>query len=143
MLSFKDFYKENNQILRLYEDIEIEGVGSLKAMSDSGNSAYNVLDGRDVMINGENVSFVTTDKNLPITDKKVVDTIKIHIGSGVNEDRPVVLFNIKFAGGEYKNIPFSIADRSDNDTPVLLGKEFFELLKNANKADVLINVTEV
>ena len=143
MLSFKDFYKENNQILKLYEDIEIEGIGTLKAMSDSGNSAFNVLDGRDVMINGEDVSFVTTDKNLPISDKKVVDTIKIHIGSGVNEDRPVVLFNIKFAGSEYKNVPFSIADRSDNDTPVLLGKEFFELLKNANKSDVLINVTEV
>jgi len=143
MLSFKSFYKENNQVLKLYEDIEIEGIGILKAMSDSGNSAFNVLDGRNVQINDTEVSFVTTDKNLPIGNKKIVDTIKIHIGSGVNEDRPVVLFNIKFAGKEYKNVPFSIADRSDNDTPVLLGKEFFELLKNANKTDVLINVTEV
>jgi hypothetical protein len=143
MLSFKSFYKENNQVLRLYEDIEIEGVGTLKAMSDSGNSAFNVLDGRDVQINGTEVSFITTNKNIPIGSKSVVDTIKIHIGSGVNEDRPVVLFNIKFLGNEYKGVPFSIADRSDNDTPVLLGKEFFELLKNANKTDVLINVTEV
>jgi hypothetical protein len=143
MLSFKSFYRENNQVLKLYENIEIEGVGALEAMSDSGNSAFNVLDGRDVEINGTEVSFVTTNKNIPISNKSIVDTIKIHIGSGVNEDRPVVVFNIKFLGNEYKNVPFSIADRSDNDTPVLLGKEFFELLKNANNTDVLINVTEV
>lgn len=143
MVPFRDFYKENSQILKLYENIDIDGIGTLKAMSDSGNSAYNVLDGRDIEFNGDTVSFVTTEKNLKIVDKKIVDSIKIHIGSGVNEDRPIVLFKVNFLGKEYVNVPFSIADRSDNDTPVLLGKEFFEILKNANKADVLINVTGV
>ena len=66
--------------------------------------------------------------------RKVVDTIIIHIGSGVKEDRPVVLFDIKLGDEEYKDVPFSIADRSENEYPVLIGKLFL------SKIDKLIDV---
>jgi len=129
--------------LKLYETIYLENLGELKAMSDSGNSAYNVLDGRDIEIfdNGKKVKFLSTERNLPV-EKDIVDTIKIHIGSNVNEDRPVVSFNIKFKSNEYKNIQFSIADRSGNETPILLGREFFETLKNSSNKDVFIKTTD-
>ena len=140
MISFKTFYEAN--VLKLYETVYLNGLGELKAMSDSGNSAYNVLDGRDIEFYDDNkkVRFISTEKNIPI-DKDVVETIKIHIGSNVNEDRPVVLFDIKFKGSEYKNIQFSVADRSGNETPILLGREFFDTLKNASNKDVFIKTT--
>jgi len=141
MISFKTYFESN--VLKLYETIYLENLGELKAMSDSGNSAYNVLDGRDIEIfdNGKKVKFLSTERNLPV-EKDIVDTIKIHIGSNVNEDRPVVSFNIKFKGNEYKNIQFSIADRSGNETPILLGREFFETLKNSSNKDVFIKTTD-
>jgi len=141
MISFKTYFESN--VLKLYETIYLENLGELKAMSDSGNSAYNVLDGRDIEIfgNGKKVKFLSTERNLPV-EKDIVDTIKIHIGSNVNEDRPVVSFNIKFKGNEYKNIKFSIADRSGNETPILLGREFFETLKNSSNKEVFIKTTD-
>jgi len=141
MISFKTYFESN--VLKLYETIYLENLGELKAMSDSGNSAYNVLDGRDIEIfdNGKKVKFLSTERNLPV-EKDIVDTIKIHIGSNVNEDRPVVSFNIKFKSNEYKNIQFSIADRSGNETPILLGREFFETLKNSSNKDVFIKTTD-
>lgn len=132
MKPFLSFYNERN-IINLVETIDIEGVGSIKAMADSGNSAYNVLDGRDLEVNNKKVRFVTTDKNLQI-EKDIIDTIVIHIGSGVNENRPVVHFNIIFKGKKYNNVKFSVADRSKNETPVLLGRDFLSSL------NALINV---
>jgi len=129
---FLSFYNERN-IINLVETIDIEGVGSIKAMADSGNSAYNVLDGRDLEVNNKKVRFVTTEKSLQI-EKDIIDTIVIHIGSGVNENRPVVHFNIIFKGKKYNNVKFSVADRSKNETPVLLGRDFLSSL------NALINV---
>lgn len=141
MVSFKTFFETH--VLKLYETVYLDGLGELKAMSDSGNSAYNVLDGRNVEFydNNQKVKFTSTENNYPV-DKSVVETIKIHIGSNVNENRPVVLFDIKFKGNEYKNIQFSVADRSGNETPILLGREFFETLKNTSNKDVFIKTTD-
>lgn len=136
-MTFNDLY---NYILEdalgLVEDIEIEGVGLVKAKTDTGNSAHNVLHG---IIQGKesgNVTFQTVD------DKVVTfpyeDEIKIHIGSGNKEDRPVVRFNISINGKTYEGVPFSIADRSENEYKALLGEEFIKSnggLVDVNKED--------
>ena len=81
---------------------------------------------------GDNIIVHTVgDKKLK---KKVVDTIVIHIGSGNKEERPVVLFDIVFDGKTYKDVPFSIADRSENEYPILVGKDF------VSKIDKFIDV---
>ena len=126
MKPFRRYYYEKN-VVNLIEPIIIEGVGTVESMADSGNSAFNVLDGRDIQINGNKVRFVSTAKNLPL-QKDIADTIVIHIGSGVNEDRPIVEFDIVFKGKKYNKVKFSIADRSKNETPVLLGREFLKSL---------------
>ena len=126
MKPFRRYYYEKN-VVNLIEPITIEGVGTVESMADSGNSAFNVLDGRDIQINGDKVQFVSTAKNLPL-QKDIADTIVIHIGSGVNEDRPIVEFDIVFKGKKYNKVKFSIADRSKNETPVLLGREFLKSL---------------
>lgn len=140
MTSFKAFYETN--VLKLYETIYLEGLGEIKAMADSGNSAYNVLDGRNIEFfnDKKNVKFTSTSNEYSV-EKPVVETIKIHIGSNVNEDRPVVIFDVKFKDKEYKNIQFSIADRSGNETPILLGRQFFDTLKNTSKKDIFIKTT--
>lgn len=126
MNPFRQYYYEKN-IVNLIESITIEGVGVVDSMADSGNSAFNVLDGRNIQIENGTVTFVSTPNNLRL-QKKIADTIVIHIGSGVNESRPIVEFDIIFKGKKYNKVKFSIADRSRNETPVLLGMEFLQKL---------------
>jgi hypothetical protein len=77
-------------------------------------------------------NFINFDEKVRETiDGKVVtfpynEEIKIHIGSGNKEDRPVVKFNVEINGERYENVPFSIADRSENEYKALLGEEFIK-----------------
>lgn len=131
MITFKEF-TENRPILHVVEPMEIDGVGIVKAKVDSGNEAFNVLHGVDVQVNGNEVTFTTID-NKTLT-KPFNDTITIHIGSGVKEERPLVSFNIKLQDKSYNNVMFSIADRTENEEPVLVGEPFIK------KINALIDV---
>lgn len=133
MKTFKEFIKEAERpILSVTEEIEIEDIGRISAKIDSGNEAYNVLHGVNLSIKDGQVTFTTVnDKTVTVPLK---DTINIHIGSGVKEDRPVVEFNIGLHGKRYANVPFSIADRSENSEPILIGEPFIK------KINALIDV---
>jgi len=124
-MKFNDLYNyilEN--ALGLVEDIDIEGVGIVKAKTDTGNSAYNVLHGIIREQNGGNVIFETV--NDVVIKMPYSNEVKIHIGSGNKEDRPVVKFNVTINGQKYEGVPFSIADRSENEYKALLGEEFIK-----------------
>jgi len=129
MTSFSKYYEQ--QTMGTVESIFIEGVGDLKAKVDSGNEGYNVLDAANIDHQDGKVTFLSNKKTLT---KKVISTISIHIGSGVTEQRHVVPFNIKFKGQFYPDTPFTLADRSSNDHPVLLGEDFLK------KIDAVIQV---
>ena len=129
MLPFKLFFEQ--QALGLIETIHIDGIGSVAAKVDSGNGAYNVITGTDVHVGGPKsgikvVSFITVD-NKRVT-KLFKGFIDINIGSGNIEQRPTVLFDVKIKGKDYHDVRFSIADRSQNEEKVLLGKDFIEKL---------------
>lgn len=124
MYTFKEFY--DRPVFGVTEIIDIKGLGPLKAKIDSGNEAYNVLHGVDISEDGENISFTTVD-NKKFKAPRAGD-IKIHIGSGVKEDRPIVKLDIQINGKEYKDIPFSIADRTENEDPILVGEPFLKKL---------------
>ena len=66
---------------------------------------------------------------------KVIDTIEVNMGGGNIESRPVIELDIKFAGEDYKKIPFSVSDRSTNNNPILISKGFVE-----NELEALIDV---
>ena len=117
-------FTEERPVLHVLEPMEIEGVGNVNAKIDSGNEAYNVLHGLEIEVNGSDVTFTTID-NKTLT-KPLYDTITIHIGSGVKEERPLVTFNITLQGKVYNDVPFSIADRSENEEPVLVGEPFIK-----------------
>jgi len=125
MRTFGDFFKES--VLGIREEIiflDFEDVGKVQAKIDTGNEAYNVLHGINIKDRGDSVTFNTVN-NKELTLKKV-DTITIHIGSGVKEERPVVSLSFKLNGKDYNDVPFSIADRSENEEPVLIGEPFLK-----------------
>lgn len=119
-------------VLNTIEEVYVDGIGVLRAKVDSGNEAYNVLHGIDIKNNGNTITFKTVgDKELTGTVKEL---ITIHIGSGVKEKRPVIELNIRMHEKDYANVPFSIADRSENEEPILIGEPFLK------KIDALIDV---
>lgn len=124
-------------IIGVEEPIFIKGVGTILAKSDSGNGAFNVLHGEDFYYQGQTVVFTTFDEEGKPhkVSKKVQDTVSINIGAGHTEERPVVLFDVKFANDEYRNVPFTIGNRSSNKNKALLGKEFL-----VKELDALIDV---
>ena len=126
-------------VVGVEEPIFIKGVGDILAKVDSGNGAFNVIHGEDFYYQGDVVVFTTCDENGKDhrVSKKVQDTITINIGAGQTEDRPVVLFDVKFATDEFLNVPFTVGNRSNNKNKVLLGQEFLK-----NELDALIDISQ-
>lgn len=122
--------------LGLIEDIDIVGIGRLKAKTDTGNEAHNVIHGQDVKVEGEYVHFTTENgKRVRFPLKEL---IKIHMGGGNMERRPVIVCDCVINGKKYFRIPFSVSDRSENNYRVLLGAPFVKSmggLVDLNKAD--------
>ena len=125
MIAFKKFF-ESNKPLGLIETITFEELGPIEAKIDSGNGAYNVLHGINIVEDGDDVTFDTiNNKKLR---KKLVEHIDINIGSGNIETRPVVLFDIEIGDKKYPATKFSIGDRKENEYKILVGKDFIEKL---------------
>jgi hypothetical protein len=139
MISFKQFFMEK-LIVGLEEIITLEGIGPIKAKLDSGNGAFNVLHGEDIKTDGMIVRF-TTEGGISV-EKPVQDTITINLGAGNKEERPVVLFNVKFGNKVFKDIPFSIGNRSENAHKVLVGKNFISQNLNALIDVSLVNIAD-
>jgi hypothetical protein len=120
MKTFKQ-YIEEKLTLSVIEAVQIRDVGEAVAKVDTGNEAFNVLHGTDIEHTEKGVRFKTLHNK--ILEKPVLKEIEINIGSGNFEQRPVVEIEFTMRGKTY-NKPFSIADRSTNDEPVLLGEVF-------------------
>ena len=56
MTTFKQYFVEKS-ILGLEETIYIDGIGQIAAKLDTGNGAFNVLHGTDIVQDGEMVRF--------------------------------------------------------------------------------------
>ncbi|NBP04417.1 MAG: hypothetical protein EBU90_30905 [Proteobacteria bacterium] len=132
-MTFKDFFSEK-MVIGLIEEITIEDIGKVPAKVDSGNGAYCVIHGDNILITGDNVRFNTV--NNKTINKSVLDTININVGAGHVEERPVVEFNIQLGNKTYNNVKFSVGNRSKNEQPVLLGKDFIK-----DTLDALIDVS--
>lgn len=115
-------------VIGLEEPVLIKGLGELQAKIDSGNGGYNVIHGTDFHQQGEELMFTTHDSNgnEKRIQAKVIDSIQINMGGGNIEERPVIELDIKFAGEDYKKIPFSVSDRSTNTNPILISKGFVQ-----------------
>lgn len=99
---------------------------------DSGNDAMMVLHAVTVDEDNDYVTFQTIN-NKVLKMRKHGDVV-IHIGSGNKELRPIVKFDVKLGDTIYKDISFSLADRTENEYPILISKEF------VSHIDALIDV---
>ena len=114
---------EERPILRVVEPIDIKGIGIVDAKIDSGNEAYNVFLGVNIKHHDNGTCTFTTVNNKQLT-LPCDGSIDINIGSGNIENRPTVRLSFVLKGKHYNNIVFSLADRSQNDQPVLIGEPF-------------------
>lgn len=126
--SFKQFFKESQKpVFSEKEKIYIKDVGGpFMAKVDSGNDAFCVLHGEDVKIDGDKVTFKSFYKDLT---KDLINTIKINVGAGVEEERPIVKFDIMLNDKIYRDVEFSIGNRETNEEKILLGLKFLKPLK--------------
>ena len=140
-MTYLDFLEQKvlleRLVIGLEEPVLVKGLGELSAKIDSGNGGYNVIHGTDFHQQGNELMFTTHDsfgheKKIQAT---VIDTIEVNMGGGNIENRPVIELDIKFAGEDYKKIPFSVSDRSTNTNPILISKGFVE-----KKLEALIDV---
>tara|TARA_R110002012_G_scaffold75447_2_gene190630 strand:+ start:720 stop:1160 length:441 start_codon:yes stop_codon:yes gene_type:complete len=134
MKKFNQFFAEK-AVLGLIEFFDVDGIGKIPSKLDSGNGAFNVIHGEDIQVQGNKVHFKTVNNKRLMKDK--VDDITINVGAGHTEDRPVVNFDLKIGNKEYKNIPFSIGDRTTNLFKILVSKDFIE-----KDLDALIDVSQ-
>ena len=134
MKKFKQFFAEK-AVLGLIEFFDVDGIGKIPSKLDSGNGAYNVIHGEDIQVQGNKVHFKTVNNKRLMKDK--VDDITINVGAGNTEDRPVVNFDLKIGNKEFKNIPFSVGNRTSNLFKILVSKDFIE-----KELDALIDVSQ-
>ena len=134
MKKFNQFFAEK-AVLGLIEFFDVDGIGKIPSKLDSGNGAFNVIHGEDIQVQGNKVHFKTVNNKRLMKDK--VDDITINVGAGNTEDRPVVNFDLKIGNKEYKNIPFSVGDRTTNLFKILVSKDFIE-----KDLDALIDVSQ-
>ena len=134
MKKFKEFFIEKT-VLGLIEFFDVDGIGKIPSKLDSGNGAYNVIHGEDIQVQGNKVMFKTVNNKHLMKDK--VDDITINVGAGHTEERPVVNFDLKIGNKEYKNIPFSVGNRTSNLFKILVSKDFIE-----KELDALIDVSQ-
>ena len=123
-------------IIGVEEPILIKPVGEFVAKIDSGNSGYNVIHGENIQRQGNMLFFTTYDKNGMVKNvsKPVHEEVTINMGGGHTETRPVILMDVKFADTDYKKIPFSVSDRTQQTNKVLICKDFV-----CNQLDALID----
>ena len=134
MNKFKRFFLEK-QVLGLIEFFDVDGIGKIPSKLDSGNGAFNVIHGEDIQVQGNKVHFKTVNNQRLMKEK--VDEIVINVGAGNTETRPVVNFDLKIGNKEFKDIPFSVGDRSTNLFKILVSKDFIE-----QHLDALIDVSQ-
>ncbi len=137
-MAFETFF-DNRPIFGPEESITIQDVGKLQAKIDSGNEAYNVLHGVDQQVQRRQIKFTTVGNKRLV--KPIVDIIDI-VAGGETSARAVVSFDIEFQGKQYKDVRFSIADRSKNDEPVLIGAPFLKKINALIDLDKQANAEE-
>ena len=134
MKNFNQFFLEK-QVLGLIEFFDVDGIGKIPSKLDSGNGAFNVIHGEDIQVQGNKVLFKTVNNQHLMKDK--VDDIVINVGAGNTEKRNVVNFDLKIGNKEFRDIPFSVGNRSSNLYKILVSKDFIE-----NELDALIDVSQ-
>ena len=111
----------------VWETFEHEIFGSLVGKMDTGNSGKaSVIHSDDFEIKDKDVIWSLNGKKVK---SKLMDTRKINVG-GKTETRPMIELDLKFQQTVHKYI-FTLDDRGDRTTPLLMNKNFMTELNLA------------
>ena len=125
------------------EMLNIEPFGPIISKFDSGNSSLSVIHGDSIKYDAAKKTVTWTLFGKTIT--KPLDHIKkVNLGGlrDYKETRYVVKLDVEFAGKTYEDVLFTIDDRPDSRTRVLLNRGFMARLNvmvNPQKKYVLTN----
>lgn len=108
------------------ETINIEVLGELIAKMDTGNGSYSVIHANKWKVDDGYVTWTNDGKEY---EHKFIETKRVKTG-GVGEkyeDRPVVELNVVFNGTTYKDVKFTLSNRENMTTPVLMSRGFIKM----------------
>ncbi len=83
MKTFKQFFEKT--VIGLIERINLHGIGPVDAKIDSGNGAYNVLHGEDIVRQGNKVMFKTVDGKKIVKDVKEINQLELVKQAGIRQ----------------------------------------------------------
>jgi ribosomal protein S6--L-glutamate ligase len=118
------------------EVVNVEGIGDVIAKFDTGNGTKSCcLHAEDVQEKGNYLHWKIGNKRFK---KKIIDRTSVEYGSegGTKEDRPMVEMDIEFNGKQLKGVHFSVVDRTEKSTPLLINR------RTMKELDVIVNPEE-
>ena len=107
------------------EMMGIEGVGEIEAKFDTGNMVVNSIHADNFDIKNGKVTWTHGGKKFT---NKVIDTVTVLQGAiaADKETRPMIELDIEFLGKKFPKRKFTLDDRSNKGTPVLVGVPFMK-----------------
>jgi len=130
----KDNWRLKAQECGWIEILKVNDIGEFKAKFDTGNGSLCVLHADSFTIEDGKVRWKLGDKFY----QKPFKTIKeVHVGGlrDYVEKRPVVELDVEFDGVIYKEVDFTLDNRSDR-IPILINRRFMR------KANLMVNPRE-
>lgn len=123
LLNKKNWIKPK-KVTGFREMVTIPEIGKFVAKLDTGNGATSCSIHADEIYEDKDTVYWS------IKDKKFVNKIighsKAEVGDHIHE-RAVINLDINFNGVTYKNVKFSLVNRTEKSTPILLNRNFLSL----------------
>jgi hypothetical protein len=105
------------------EVFEIKGVGKFIGKLDTGNGAIGCSLHADYFEDSD--GFLNWTIGGKSYTHRIVEYSHAEVGAQT-EKRPVVLLDVVFGGNLYKSVKFSMVDRTNKSTPLLINRGFME-----------------
>ena len=121
----KDNWMYSPTVVGRRETMSVEGIGPLVGKFDTGNMVVNSIHADEYQIDGDTVTWTHGGKKFT---NKVVDILTVLQGAIAHdvEQRPMIELDIEFMGKKYPKRRFTLDDRSQKGTPVLVGVPFMK-----------------
>lgn len=114
------------------ERIKIEELGDVSAKMDTGNGSSCVIHADKWEIKNNKIKWWHNNKEYEHEEKGIK---KVKVGGSFNEykERPVIYLNVEFNGKKYKDVEFTLSNRTGMSTIALMNRKFIKL------ANLMIN----
>ena len=113
------------------EVLDIKPFGEIEAKFDTGNSAKAVIHADKMKVNDKKVTWTLLGKTIT---SNIIEKINVEVGGmrDYDEERYVIKLDIEFLGSLYKDVEFTLDDRSGRSL-ILVNRAFM------SRANVMVN----